>query len=127
VGLFVCDLCGCVENTALGHFWGRDFNSFGPELAGKVLCSECSPSFYIDGGANEDGGKWHGEFPKVVWDGKREMMNRPIRAVPEGKQKKVYLKNGKPPRITRAQRRKAELESRKATIITMDEIHSDKL
>jgi hypothetical protein len=63
--LFVCDLCQCVENTALGHYWGRDQDYFGkPELVGKALCSECSPDTYKDGSKNSDGGRWHGKFPK---------------------------------------------------------------
>ena len=63
--LFVCDICGCVDNTALGHYWGRDRDSFGkPELLGKMLCSECTPDTYKDGTKNPDGGKWHGKFPK---------------------------------------------------------------
>jgi hypothetical protein len=63
--LFVCEVCGCVENTALGHYWGRSHDSFGkPELVGKALCSECSPDTYEDGSKNSDGGKWHGKFPK---------------------------------------------------------------
>lgn len=62
--LFVCDICECVENTALGHYWGRDQGYFGPELKGKALCSECSPSVYRDGSPNKEGGRWHGKFPK---------------------------------------------------------------
>lgn len=62
--LFICDKCNCVENTALGHFWGRDMELFGPELQKKALCSECMPDTYSDGSKNEDGGKWHGRFPK---------------------------------------------------------------
>ena len=62
--LFVCDVCECVENTALGHYWGRGQNFFGPELKGKALCSECSPATFIDGSKNSDGGRWHGKFPK---------------------------------------------------------------
>lgn len=44
--LFMCSKCGCVENTALSHYW----------QAGKVgaLCSECDPAI----------GQWHGRFPK---------------------------------------------------------------
>ena len=40
--LFKCSKCGCIENTALGKYWGTD----------KPICSECST------------GKWHGEFKK---------------------------------------------------------------
>ena len=40
--LFVCEKCGCVENTALGNYW----------LAKERLCGECYT------------GSWHGRFPK---------------------------------------------------------------
>ena len=62
--LFVCDVCECVENTALGHYWSRNRNTFGPELQGKALCSECTPDRFYDGTPNKEGGKWHGKFPK---------------------------------------------------------------
>jgi len=41
--LFICQKCGCVENTALSDYWSN---------MEKPLCSECSR------------GKWHGCFPK---------------------------------------------------------------
>lgn len=51
MSLFVCDRCGCVENTALGDYWG----------CAEKVCSECST------------GTWHGRFPKEKWDGKRNV------------------------------------------------------
>jgi hypothetical protein len=42
MSLFRCEECGCVENTAIGCYWGKD----------KKLCSECGR------------GKWHGQFEK---------------------------------------------------------------
>lgn len=63
--LFVCEVCECVENTALGHYWSRDHDYFGnPDLVGKALCSECSPATFKDGRPNTEGGRWHGKFPK---------------------------------------------------------------
>ena len=63
--LFVCAICECVDNTALGHYWGKSQDYFGkPELVGKALCSECTPDTYKDGSRNPDGGRWHGKFPK---------------------------------------------------------------
>jgi hypothetical protein len=47
--LFVCEKCGCVENTALSMCsWG--------EMCERkpMLCSECCPKQ----------GKWHGKFEK---------------------------------------------------------------
>jgi hypothetical protein len=54
--IFVCDNCGAMENTALGAYWCREGR--------PRLCSECCT------------GTWHGKFPKVQWDGKREVVNR---------------------------------------------------
>ena len=46
--LFKCTGCGCVENTAVGRYWGEDKD--------KVKCSECHE------------GKWHGLFAKKTPD-----------------------------------------------------------
>ena len=62
--LFICDKCGCIENTALGHFWSKDYGYFGEELRGKALCSECMPTTYSDGSTARKGGAWHGKFEK---------------------------------------------------------------
>jgi hypothetical protein len=117
MSLFVCDLCGHVDNTALGHYWGKNFDSFGPELKGKALCSECMPDTYSDGSPNEDGGKWHGKFPKKLWDGRREVINRPMPIVSTTKEKKEHPKKEKPPRMTRAQRRIIEREKKSCQVI----------
>lgn len=45
--IFLCDDCGCVENTACCFFWHYT-------KTGKKLCSECDPKI----------GKWHGRFEK---------------------------------------------------------------
>lgn len=50
MSLFVCEDCGCIENTALSNFWRRG--------KGKALCSECDPEI----------GKWHGRFGKRTYD-----------------------------------------------------------
>ena len=47
--LFICKKCGCIENTALGKYWGEK----------EGLCSECG------------WGKWHGAFPKKKFDDKK--------------------------------------------------------
>ena len=67
--LFKCSLCNCVENTALGFYWGATMSSMNDcwkdkNLNGKPLCSECSPATYNDGSPNRGGGIWHGRFPK---------------------------------------------------------------
>ena len=40
--LYRCEKCGCIENTAMGFYWGKY----------KKLCSKCST------------GKWHRVFRK---------------------------------------------------------------
>lgn len=49
--LFICDLCGAVDNTALAEYWARPVKK----------CSECAR------------GKWHGLFPKEQYDPKRHV------------------------------------------------------
>lgn len=62
--LFMCRVCGCVENTALGNYWSAgDRAIWKDEDVGKPTCSECAPKFYEDGTPTEYG-KWHGRFPK---------------------------------------------------------------
>lgn len=51
MGLYRCEECGCVENTALARFHMRRMLG---ELKGRALCSECDPGV----------GQWHGRFPK---------------------------------------------------------------
>lgn len=58
MSLFRCERCGCVENTAVCHYWTRKEGE-------PALCTECDPEI----------GKWHGRFPKrpaddLVDDGK---------------------------------------------------------
>lgn len=76
--VFACDECNTVENTALGHYWSRSLTDFEDvHKNGKALCSECTPATYADGSPTiNKGGTWHSRFPKVQWDGKREMINR---------------------------------------------------
>lgn len=69
MSLFQCQVCGCVENTALaaqGFVNGMDkyFDwSYAPERKGLRLCSVCGPSSYRDGKTTEYG-KWHNRFPR---------------------------------------------------------------
>jgi hypothetical protein len=65
MSLFVCDKCGCVENTALSGFWWR------PKGA-PALCSACDPQF----------GRWHGRFKRQLWNGLEEVNNREYYAIP---------------------------------------------
>lgn len=62
MGLFVCEKCGTLENTALGRWWSKDAPS-APEK-GKALCCVCMPETYDDGSTDINAGKWHGLFPQ---------------------------------------------------------------
>ena len=68
MGRFLCDKCGCIENTALGFCWLADAedNDYWEDknLNGLYLCSACMPSKYSDGSNNARGGKWHGLFER---------------------------------------------------------------
>ena len=65
MSLFVCDECKCIENTALGHYWGSEVTRFKDSSKnGKVLCSECAPAEFEDGSINPNWGKWHNKFEK---------------------------------------------------------------
>lgn len=66
MGLFICEKCGAIENTALGFYWGRKGLKFKdhPELDGKALCSECTPLYYDDGTETGFTGEWHNKFKK---------------------------------------------------------------
>lgn len=67
--LFVCDECGCVENTALANFyWYRSgIPDIPDELRNKAMCSQCDPDIK----------KWHGKFPKEQYNpSKDQVINR---------------------------------------------------
>lgn len=53
MGLFVCDECSVVENTALSRYAFRYM-----EGHGKALCSLCDPEI----------ARWHGVFPRREYD-----------------------------------------------------------
>ena len=66
--LFICEKCGCIENTATGFYWARNAVTFkDSSLNGKALCSECTPAEFKDGSKTEMG-TWHGRFPKEKFD-----------------------------------------------------------
>ncbi len=49
MSVYICEKCGCIENTALGGYWR---NCIKEEAK---MCSECNT------------GKWHNEFKKMHW------------------------------------------------------------
>ena len=61
--LFICEKCGTIENTALGHYWPRLMKSFKGTEGEKALCSECTPLTFPDG-TKYGNGQWHSHFAK---------------------------------------------------------------
>ena len=49
MSVYICEKCGCIENTSLGGYWK---NALRKE---PKMCSECNT------------GVWHNEFPKKHW------------------------------------------------------------
>ncbi len=70
MSLFQCQVCGCVENTALSSqgcagFFTSLLDWTGKEASrGKLHCSSCAPTKYADG-TPTGLGKWHGRFPRT--------------------------------------------------------------
>lgn len=70
MGLFVCQKCKCVENTALGHWWSKSrpemykWTDDNEAFKGNGLCSECMPNEFSDGSGKFREKKWHGRFDK---------------------------------------------------------------
>lgn len=49
MSIFICNKCGCIENTAPSGYWSQIANNEAP------VCSECRY------------GKWHDYFSKQHW------------------------------------------------------------
>jgi len=68
MSLYQCDKCGCVENSALGHYHSVNVRDLWPdEYVGKKLCSECGPPTYRSGEVCKKFGKWHDAFEKKIY------------------------------------------------------------
>ena len=69
-----------MENTALGFYWDLGKKDWFADESknGKKLCSACCPKVFADG-SKTDKGEWHNKFPRVQWDGKREVVNREVK------------------------------------------------
>ena len=69
MSLYRCAKCECVENTALGLYWSKNYpdiflwSTENYQYKGRALCSACAPAQYNDGKPTKYG-KWHGKFPK---------------------------------------------------------------
>ncbi len=65
--LFQCDVCGVIENTALGcnAKWKEKLMdwSYAPDRKGMALCSLHAPPYYIDGTKTKYG-VWHSQFAR---------------------------------------------------------------
>lgn len=81
MGLFVCDKCDVIENTALGLYWGGSNHNrwFGiPDHS--ALCSACMPTHFVSGTVHRDGkGKWHNRFKRRLFSDNPDVpvKNRP--------------------------------------------------
>ena len=49
MSVYICEKCGCIENTALGSYWVNVINKE------PKVCSECHT------------GEWHNKFEKQHW------------------------------------------------------------
>lgn len=62
---FICDNCGCIDNTACGgSYWTQNMDIWPDEFKGKVLCCVCVSPFYKTGERNPDAGIWHNYFER---------------------------------------------------------------
>jgi hypothetical protein len=68
---YICEKCGCVDNTACGGNYAAvvcNLNLFTDEYSNThQLCSMCTPNIYSDGTCNPSGGKWQKHFAKKHW------------------------------------------------------------
>lgn len=70
MSLYQCEECGCLENTACGHYWCAnkpdlfDWSDM-RERRGKKLCAACAPSKFRDGTSTERGA-WHKRFERIM-------------------------------------------------------------
>lgn len=91
MAMYICENCGCLENTALGNWWIRDKNeqmSVNPKTnlpftIDMPLCSACTPSTYANGDTvmfdrkknRSKFGQWHNVFKQRLWDGNSRVEN----------------------------------------------------
>jgi primosomal protein N' len=57
MGLFRCEKCNVIENTALCNFW-INYDNFTKKRS--ILCSQCDPKI----------NKWHNRFPREQYNPK---------------------------------------------------------
>ena len=68
MGLFVCDKCHSIENTATSYYSlnHRNERHFEDVPKGMCLCSACTPLTFKSGAATKYKGKWHNTFPRDI-------------------------------------------------------------
>lgn len=79
MSMFVCDECGCIDNSALGGNWHNRFQNTKLFIGIKdnvALCAACTPATFKSGAPTKAGGVWHNQFPQKPWDGKAIVSNR---------------------------------------------------
>lgn len=68
---YICERCGCVDNSACGgNYWNVKSKAGlykDKEANEHLLCVECTPNEFSDGSKNEEAGKWHNQFKKKHW------------------------------------------------------------
>lgn len=79
MAMFVCESCGCLENTATSNWWWRYKNKemYGQDyINGNGYCSACLPVRTTDGRVTEFAGMWHRRFRRDMWNGISKVENR---------------------------------------------------
>ena len=88
--IFICENCGCIDNTALGGtYWTRNADIYPAEYRGKILCQLCAPKKFDDGTPNKEAGTWHDIFPRekfVDLEAKGEIMRQDVLNPPSDKE-----------------------------------------
>lgn len=64
MSLYQCEECGCIENTACGHYHCRGVKDLSTDP--RALCSVCGPKTYPNGEPTEYG-EWHGRFERKFY------------------------------------------------------------
>jgi hypothetical protein len=70
--LFICDICGCIEQVRTGYYPEYHeiliFDNDDLSLSFKCMCSACVPKRLWDKSSSGFSGTWHNKFPKKTWE-----------------------------------------------------------
>lgn len=65
MSIYQCEECGCIENSALGHYHCRGQGMYRDKTKDpKKLCSACGPVEFKSGEIDPGHGKWHDRFKR---------------------------------------------------------------